>query len=155
MANLLLGLGRVALLPFGQDPVAVLGGPREIVLDHQLLVIVRNIRLRLGDARHCDDLPPARVELVRFPARDPVEQFFRRFELLGSLDNAGGLDVPAEPFAREHQHHRRADFLTCCARYSNEMPTTNSPAPDWRQGLDPECVYCAMFSCSASMYFQP
>src|SRR6185436_12800715 len=47
------------------------------------------------------------------------------------------------------------DFLTCCARYSNEMPTTNSPAPDWRQGLEPECVYCAMFSCSASMYFQP
>src|SRR5258705_9444279 len=47
------------------------------------------------------------------------------------------------------------DFLTCCARKSNEMPTTNSPAPDWRQGLEPECVYRAMFSCSASMYFQP
>src|SRR5687767_12300109 len=45
--------------------------------------------------------------------------------------------------------------LLVLARYSNEIPTTNSPAAAMLHGLDPECVYCAMFSCSASMNFQP
>ena len=45
--------------------------------------------------------------------------------------------------------------LLALPRYSNEMPTTNSPAAAMLQGLEPEWVYCAMFSCSASMYFQP
>ena len=40
-------------------------------------------------------------------------------------------------------------------RYSNEMPTVYSPAAAMLQGLEPECVYCAMFSCRPSMYFQP
>ena len=35
------------------------------------------------------------------------------------------------------------------------MPTTYSPAAAMLQGLEPEWVYWAMFSCSASMYFQP
>src|SRR3979490_2232985 len=37
------------------------------------------------------------------------------------------------------------------ARYSNEIPTTNSPAAAWLQGFEPECVYCAMLACSLSM----
>src|SRR6185503_21028738 len=45
--------------------------------------------------------------------------------------------------------------LLVLPRYSNEMPATYSPAAAMLQGLEPECVYCAMFSCSASMYFQP
>ena len=35
------------------------------------------------------------------------------------------------------------------------MPTTYSPAAAMLHGLVPECVYCAMFSCRASMNFQP
>src|SRR6266542_6506351 len=46
------------------------------------------------------------------------------------------------------------DFLVVTARYSNDTPIGNSPAPACRQGFEPECVYCAMLSCSASMYFQ-
>jgi len=45
--------------------------------------------------------------------------------------------------------------LLALARYSKLMPMTNSPDPAMLQGRDPECVYWAMFSCSASMYFQP
>ncbi len=45
--------------------------------------------------------------------------------------------------------------LLLLARYSNEMPSTYSPAAAMLHGLEPECVYWAMFSCSASMYFQP
>src|SRR5882672_8315924 len=45
--------------------------------------------------------------------------------------------------------------LLVLPRYSNEMPITNSPVAAMLQGFEPECVYCAMFSCSASMYFQP
>src|SRR5262245_11583470 len=41
------------------------------------------------------------------------------------------------------------------ARYSNEIPTTNSPCAAWLHGFEPECVYCAMLSCSLSMYSQP
>ena len=41
------------------------------------------------------------------------------------------------------------------ARYSKEMPTTYSPAAAAAQGREPECMYWAMFSCSASMNFQP
>src|SRR5215471_20559078 len=47
------------------------------------------------------------------------------------------------------------DFLVVTARYSKETPIGNSPDPAERHGAEPECVYCAMFSCSASMYFQP
>src|SRR6202158_1960677 len=47
------------------------------------------------------------------------------------------------------------DFLVVTARYSNDMPIGNSPEPAERHGDEPECVYCAMFSCSASMNFQP
>ena len=45
--------------------------------------------------------------------------------------------------------------LLALARYSKLMPTTYSPVAAMLQGLEPEWVYCAMFSCSASMYFQP
>src|SRR5262245_48074075 len=45
--------------------------------------------------------------------------------------------------------------LLVLARYSKLMPSTNSPEAAMLHGLDPECVYIAMFSCSASMYFQP
>ena len=45
--------------------------------------------------------------------------------------------------------------LLLLARYSNEMPTTYSPVAAMLHGLEPEWVYWAMFSCSASMYFQP
>src|SRR4029079_19298620 len=41
------------------------------------------------------------------------------------------------------------------ARYSNEMPMTNSPCAAWLHGFESECVYCATFSCSRSMYSQP
>ena len=37
------------------------------------------------------------------------------------------------------------------ARYSNAMPTGNSPAAAITQGLEPEWVYTAMLSCSLSM----
>ena len=47
------------------------------------------------------------------------------------------------------------DFFTVTARYSNEMPIGNSPCPARVQGCEPECVYSAMFSCNASMNFQP
>src|SRR6202008_1698269 len=47
------------------------------------------------------------------------------------------------------------DFFVVTARYSNEMPIGNSPDPAARHGADPECTYCAAFSCSASMNFQP
>src|SRR5215470_5018490 len=46
------------------------------------------------------------------------------------------------------------DFLVVTARYSNEIPIGNSPEPAERHGAEPECVYWAMFSCSASMNFQ-
>src|SRR5260221_6452701 len=45
--------------------------------------------------------------------------------------------------------------LLVLPRYSKEMPATNSPAAAWLQGLEPECVYCAMLACSLSMYSQP
>src|ERR671915_27927 len=45
--------------------------------------------------------------------------------------------------------------LLVLARYSKEMPITNSPVEAWLQGFEPECVYMAMFSCSLSMYAQP
>ena len=35
------------------------------------------------------------------------------------------------------------------------MPTVNSPAAAEAQGFEPECMYCAMFSCRPSMNFQP
>ena len=47
------------------------------------------------------------------------------------------------------------DFLVVTARYSNEMPIGNLARAAMRHGCEPECVYCAMFSCSASMNFQP
>src|SRR3954462_6889407 len=46
-------------------------------------------------------------------------------------------------------------ILLVLPRYSNEMPATYSPAAAMLHGLEPLCVYCAMLSCSASMYFQP
>ena len=36
----------------------------------------------------------------------------------------------------------------------NKYRDSKNP-PAWRHGLEPECTYWAMFSCSASMYFQP
>jgi hypothetical protein len=45
--------------------------------------------------------------------------------------------------------------LLLLARYSKEIPTTYSPAAAMLHGRLPECVYCAMFSCSPSMNFQP
>ncbi|MDT4837280.1 hypothetical protein FQZ97_710090 [compost metagenome] len=44
--------------------------------------------------------------------------------------------------------------LVLLARYSKDMPSANSPAPAWRQGLLPDRLYTPMFWCSASMYFQ-
>src|SRR5438046_2388958 len=46
------------------------------------------------------------------------------------------------------------DFFVVTARYSNDTPIGNSPAPAWRHGCEPECVYIPIFSCSASMNFQ-
>src|SRR5437764_15262005 len=46
------------------------------------------------------------------------------------------------------------DFLVVTARYSNDTPIGNSPAPACLQGCEPECVYMPMFSCNASMNFQ-
>src|SRR3954470_11380967 len=45
--------------------------------------------------------------------------------------------------------------LLVLPRYSNEIPIRYSPDAAMLQGLEPEWVYCAMLSCSASMYFQP
>src|SRR2546426_645811 len=45
------------------------------------------------------------------------------------------------------------DFLVVTARYSKDTPIGNSPCPARAQGCEPECVYSAMFSCSASMNF--
>src|SRR6218665_2104880 len=46
-------------------------------------------------------------------------------------------------------------LLTWVPRYSSEIPMGNTPLPADLQGLEPECMYCAMFSCKASIYFQP
>src|SRR2546429_3990261 len=46
------------------------------------------------------------------------------------------------------------DFLVFTARYSNDTPIGNSPWPARAHGCEPECVYSATFSCSASMNFQ-
>src|ERR1700674_1617045 len=71
LARLLLrfGLRVVTLGPLGENPLAVLGRPGEVVLHQQLLVIRGHIRERLGHTRNRDDRVIRGVELARLLRR--------------------------------------------------------------------------------------
>ena len=133
------------------------GRPVEVLL-HQHASRSRRARWRSGLATPGmrDDREVLRVELHRVLARRPVGQLLRGRPASWCPYDAEGLEVPAQAFLREHQVDRRALAPCSCWRGTRtRCRPTNSPAPAMLHGLEPECVYCAMFSCSASMYFQP
>src|SRR5215208_6575846 len=77
-ASLGFGFCVIALFPLGEDAVAVLRRPAEVVLHQHLLIVRRHVGKRLGDARHGDDRVALRVELVRLLGRHPVHHLARR-----------------------------------------------------------------------------
>src|ERR671923_2340151 len=76
-ALLWLGFGVIALVPFGEDALAVLRRPAEVVLHQHLLVVRRQVGQRLRHARHGDDGVALVVELVCFARRRPVHHLAR------------------------------------------------------------------------------
>src|SRR5215831_8388571 len=101
----------VALGPLGEDLVAVLRFPREVVLHQPLLVIGGDEIERLGDARDGDHREVLGEELHRSRRREPVHQLARCFHLLGRLHDAGGLEVPPKALAGENDVDRRSRLL--------------------------------------------
>ena len=84
----------------------------------------------------------------------PVGELLRGVEFLVPLwmPKAPG---PSRDLSWEHKVDRRTFALLLLPRYSNEMPSTNSPDAAMLQGFEPEWVYCAMFSCRPFMNCQP
>src|SRR5438552_11047479 len=106
-----LRLAVVALGPLGEDPVAVLGGPREVVLDQTLFVVRGNEIKRLGDAGNGKDGEVLGEQHHRIRTREPIHDLARRFDFLGRFHDAGGFEIPAEPFGGKDDVDRRARFL--------------------------------------------
>src|SRR5438034_8271749 len=104
-------LGVVALGPLGENPIAILRFPREVVLDEPLLVVGGNEFQRLGDAGNCDDGEVFRKKRHRFGRREPVHQLACGFDFLGRLHDARSLEVPAQALARKDDVDRRAVFF--------------------------------------------
>ena len=65
------------------------------------------------------------------------------------------LEVPAQAFLREHEVDRRALGLVAVGAVLERDADDVLAGGRHVAGFEPECVYWAMFSCSASMYFQP
>src|SRR4029079_16647803 len=78
----------VALRPLGDDLVAVLRRPGEVVLHEPLLVVGWHEIERLGDAGHREDGEVLRVERHRFRRNHPVHQRLGGVELLRVLHDA-------------------------------------------------------------------
>src|SRR5688500_19002455 len=76
-ASLRFGFCVIALVPFGEDAVAVLRRPAEVVLHQHLLAIRRQIGQRLRHPGHCDDGVVLGVHLVRFARRRPIHHLAR------------------------------------------------------------------------------
>src|SRR5436189_5043743 len=85
----------VALGPLGEDALARFGGLLEIHLDQAVLVVLRDVRQRIGDAGLSCDREVLAVELHGILARSPVGELLRRRKLLGALVDPERFQVPA------------------------------------------------------------
>src|SRR6266567_9211980 len=104
-------LGVVALGPFGENLVAILRFPREIVLDQPFFVVGGNEVEWLGSSRECDHREVLGEQRHRFRRRQPVHELPRSLDLLGRLHDTGSFEVPAQPLAREDDVDGRARLL--------------------------------------------
>src|SRR5438045_4022945 len=111
------GLRLVALRPFGEDAVAVLGHPGEVVLTHRWPGVGRIIRRKILHRRFGHERIVLRVEFARRLARAPVCDLLGDFEVLRALDDAGRLHVPAGAFLRQDDVDRRALALLARAAH--------------------------------------
>ena len=148
-------LAVVALRPFGEDLVAILRRPVEIVLDQALLVVGGDEfeRLRSCPAsrrrRSCwrtASSPPA--------SRASPSASCAASSFLVRLHDAAGLEVPAQPFGREDRCRpaRRTSWspsrgtrTRCRSGIRRRRPACTAASPS--------ACRRAMFSCSASMNF--
>src|SRR4026209_1048590 len=80
-----LGFRVVALVPLGEDALARFRGLVEVHLHQALLVVLRHVRQRLGDAGLRGDREILAVQLHRVLARSPIGELLRRGELLRTL----------------------------------------------------------------------
>jgi hypothetical protein len=110
---------------------------------------------RLAFTPLCDTMTKffANASLASFVAVQSISFFAASIFFVVFMIPEASMSQPSPSFGKMSSTGAPFAF-TSLPRKSNEMPTTNSPAPAWRQGFEPECVYCAMFSCRASMNFQ-
>src|SRR3954453_17471923 len=101
-------LALVALRPFGENAVAVVRHPGEVVLHHRLLGGRRIVRRNVLDRRIGDERIELGIELARALARAPVGDLLGSLEVLRALDDTGRLHVPAGAFLRQNDIDRRA-----------------------------------------------
>src|SRR5947209_5101975 len=73
-------LALVALRPLGEDAIAVLRHPGEVVLHHRLLGLRRIIRRKVLDGRIGHERVVFRIQLARALARAPVGDFLGGLE---------------------------------------------------------------------------
>src|SRR6218665_2968150 len=106
-----LTLGVVTPAPLRQYLVAVLRGKGKVVLDQHLFVVGRQTLQRLVDRGMGDDGNVLLIHLVGFLAGRPVGQLLGSIEFFGVFHDAGGLDVPTQPFLGKHQVNRRTATL--------------------------------------------
>src|SRR5262245_66587070 len=100
-------LAVVTLGPFGRDALAVLGHPLHVVLDHRLLGVGRIVLRQRIDAGIGDDRVRLAVELVGLLAGGPVGKLLGRREILGALDDGGGIELPTHALLGHDEVERR------------------------------------------------
>ena len=122
-----------------------------------LLVVGRHVGQRL---RRCPAPRRSRSSSRTAPSRPPTtpsrrascaaSSFFVLFMI------ADRFDVPAQAFLREDEVDRAALRLFAVgAVLERDADRELAVARLQRTACEPECVYCAMFSCRPSMNFQP